>query len=166
MTCSVLAVSTSIYDLCMAAIGIIIFVPILKAVRKMGLFHKGTDVVVAICVCLLCLIGLANFFGNAQTPRTPAAAPEKENTFLFILLPYAALAISLLIIMVFCFVVRLLGGRKDTNLQENDLNLKRLDHHALGMAPGLKKMQNYDIYKPQINNRELINENKRSAKNR
>ena len=84
MNICLLAVSGLMSFLPMVAIFIIIFLTIKTSLNHSSLFGNKTTVVVAVCVTLLCLIGM--------------------DEYLLILLPYAALDIAILLLpLVFLF---------------------------------------------------------------
>ena len=91
----------------MELIGIAIFVILLAVIyntlKENSFFPGKTCLPVSACVALLCIIGLKQFL---------APAPNEDSGFDFILLPYAALAISILLILLLLFFQRLGKGGK------------------------------------------------------
>ena len=98
------------------AIFIILFVVILSTLQAVSMFGRMSRVVLALCVSLLCIIGLLQSFfpspGHSVMPsETPteieivteplAEMPDEDNEqriyFLPLLLPYGALAVTLLL---------------------------------------------------------------------
>jgi len=88
------------------AIFTILFVIIHKILKQMSFFQGPAAVIVAICVSLLSVIGLSRFFVIADV-----ACKTTENrhdiTLDFILLPYTALALAIMLVLLFSFVNRL-----------------------------------------------------------
>lgn len=76
----------------------ILFVVIKNSLQNTTLFKGRTFVVLAVCVSLLCIIGLYRFFivtdGTTEAVRNEDEMLDPD----FILLPYVALAISIFIL--------------------------------------------------------------------
>ena len=111
----------------MELIGIAIFIILLAVIyntlKDNSFFQGKTCLPVSVCVALLCIIGLRQFL---------ASAPKEDFRFDFILLPYAALAISILLISLLLFLKRLRKGgnarRKDCKQTELKLECKLEDN--------------------------------------
>ena len=110
---------------------VLLFAVIWNSLKRSSIFPENICLVIALCVSVLCIIGL---FGLGKTearlikgPRTflvkdappvpsaPAAEPNKKKIN-FILLPYAALAISIL------FALLLLMFQKGSSWMKNRRN--------------------------------------------
>lgn len=102
------AALTPVSLLCMSAFFTIIFVVILKVLREMSLFSNKMTVIVSLCVSLLCILGLYEFFISSQKTENipesvaieiPNRALEKDikPKLFIILLPYATLGIAILL---------------------------------------------------------------------
>lgn len=83
---------------------IILFVPIFKTVKCMPLFKKN-PVITALVITLVCIVALYEVLVG---PVAQKNTNDKKPDFLFILIPYAALAISILAILLFRFLHKIL----------------------------------------------------------
>lgn len=128
------ATGIPILVLCAVPIFVILFLAILSSIQQMGLFKRTGAVVMAVCVTLLCMIGLYQTF--VQPAGTEAAAPNSPPRSLdFLLLPYAAMALAMLSVLLFLFVQRLIGRRESTR-QHTDLAKHRRPARVPGESPG------------------------------
>ncbi len=84
----------------------IIFVIIHKTLKQMSIFQGSTTVVVAICVSLLSVIGLSRFFVIADV-ACKTTENRRDISLDFILLPYTALALAIILVLLLLFVNRL-----------------------------------------------------------
>ena len=101
----------------LAAVAVVLFVVIRKALASLPFQGKGATVI-AVCVAILCVIAMGRFLGIGST-STPSAATEpatqqKDDGLGFLLIPYAALAISI------CFLVLLVAARKVLKRRSSD----------------------------------------------
>ena len=108
MNICLLAVSGLISFLLAAAIFIIIFLTIKTSLNHSSLFGNKVTVLVAVCVTILCLIGM--------------------NEYLLILLPYAALGITLLLLpLVFLFAGIFRNGKPKGFVKEDRISKQGTD---------------------------------------
>lgn len=84
----------------------IIFVIIHKALKQMSIFQGPAAVIVAICVSLLSVIGLSRFFVIADV-ACKTTENRRDITLDFIFLPYTALALAIVLGLLFWFVNRI-----------------------------------------------------------
>ena len=93
------------------AIFTILFVIIHKTLKQISIFQGPAVVIVAICVSLLSVIGLSRFF-----VITDVACKTTENrhdiTLNFILLPYTALALAIILVLLLSFVSRIFKNHR------------------------------------------------------
>jgi uncharacterized membrane protein len=95
-----IAFTTPMLVLCVMAIFVVLFATILRALKEMSLFTLGTSIVVALSVTVLCLIGLHHFLVSGENDKIAsrhAAEIVGQTGIEIILLPYAALAIAILL---------------------------------------------------------------------
>ncbi len=83
---------------------VILFIAILKTVKCMPLFRES-PVVTALVITALCIVALHEVL---VAPLSQKHTDGKKHDFLFILIPYAALAISILGILLFMFLHKIL----------------------------------------------------------
>jgi uncharacterized membrane protein len=90
----------------LAGIFIIVLVCSQRALKQIPLFCDGPTWVLAFCVALLSIVGLVQFFGSPEQPARSGGEPKEPGGLLdFVLLPYVALALSIL----FVLLLRTLG---------------------------------------------------------
>ena len=96
------SVAAPMFVLCAVAVFVILFAIILRTLRQMPFFDGSNPVPVAVCVTLLCIIGLHQVF--VQPAGTEAApADDAHRSLDFLLLPYAAMALAML--FAFCLLL-------------------------------------------------------------
>jgi hypothetical protein len=96
---------------------IILFIPILKTVKCMPLF-KESPVIMALVITALCIVAL---YETLVVPPAQRNTDDKKPTFLFILIPYAALALTILIILLVRFLRKhAIGGNLWKNKKYNE----------------------------------------------
>jgi len=100
--------------LCVLPIFVILYAVILGSLQRSALFGKNATVAVAFSATFLCMLGLYETLapgGNTNHTDTGGAA----TGFDFLLIPYAALALAILTILLLLFIRKVLGhddGRK------------------------------------------------------
>lgn len=97
---------------------LILFVMIRKILKQMSMFQGPTVVIVAICVSLLSVIGLSRFFVIADV-TCKATANRRDITLDFIFLPYTALALTIVLGLLFWFVNRISRNHKMNKLRKD-----------------------------------------------
>ncbi len=83
------------------AIGGIVFACSVVALRRAPIFGPASRVVVAACVAVLSVIGLVGPRHSSKSPTDPDATAPTDSLITFLTLPYAALAISLVCLLIF-----------------------------------------------------------------
>ena len=92
-----------------AAIWAVLFVVILHVLKEASPFTGWTRYVIAACVSLLSVIAMFRMFGGAA-PR-PEVARNRDPVG-FLLLPYAAMGISMLILLLLTFFRKRASARR------------------------------------------------------
>ena len=107
---------TSLQDIMLILFGVAVFVIVLTTVHKTlqkTLFQGRTTIVMALAVSVLCIVGMYQFLG---TPGDSSSGPETGNktnvTLNYILLPYVALAVAILLSQLLLFASKILPGEK------------------------------------------------------
>jgi len=116
-----LTLTTPMLAVCAVAIFIVLFATILRALKEMSLFTHGTSVVVALSVSVLCLIGLYYLLvpdGGGRAVSGHASEANSQTGIEIILLPYAALAIAILLCLLFLGIGRIFVGRRRAEYPE------------------------------------------------
>ena len=92
------------------AIWAILFVVILEVLKKASPFSGWATYVIAVCVSLLSVIGMHRMLAGA-----PSHSPDtdEKDPFGFLLLPYAAMGIAMLIVLLLLFLRRMLPTRRE-----------------------------------------------------
>jgi hypothetical protein len=95
------------------AMFVIVFVCIRKAVKEMSFFGDAAGWAVSFCVALLSIAGLVRFFGSPETATAPAGEPRETCGLIdFVLLPYVALVLTILLVLLLLGVGKVLHGRE------------------------------------------------------
>ena len=119
--------------------GLIIFVTVLKSLKKWGFFEDWTTPLVALCVTVLCLMGM---YQLVDSPRQPADRPQddtghgRHEGFYLFLFPYALLGILILLILPILKSRSLFsadesqrlnhgGRRRDTQTERREMDQRR-----------------------------------------
>jgi hypothetical protein len=125
---------------CVAApIFVVLFVAILIALKQVSMIDKPTAVVLAFCVAVLCLIGMFRVIVVPTSGVVVEAAKESRPLLNTILLPYAAMALALLLTLLYMLLAKVLGGRERIlDWWKDDLTPLRKPpgREALHAAPG------------------------------
>jgi hypothetical protein len=84
----------------LAAIFVVLFLAVLKILKSVSLFQGRTAVIMASCVAILCIVGLAQLLVAPRTEYRGQDANQKlESTGGYILLPYVTLAVAAAVIL-------------------------------------------------------------------
>ena len=111
--------------LCLAAIFVILFEITVKTLKEVSFFQKKTAVVVALCVSLLCIIGLYQSFFSINKTHGMSEKGDKNWVLHFLLLPYTALALAILFLLLLLFVLKVFrGDRAIKNFWEEKSQIK------------------------------------------
>lgn len=97
----------------LCAMFVIVLVCVHRAVRGMSFFGDAAGWVVTVCVALLSIVALVRFFGSPQ-PGVSRESGTKEAVSLLdvILLPYVALALTILLVLLLLALGKVLHGRQ------------------------------------------------------
>ena len=79
--------------------------------------------ILAVCVPLLAVLGMFHFV--SAPADTPSSRPHEKSAVGFILLPYAAMGISILLILLFLFFRRFLGGDRESHRGDSSPTSRR-----------------------------------------
>jgi len=109
-----------------AAICVILFVAILRALKRASLFSGSATYVVAACASLLSVIGMSRIFVGA-TGRSPGAG--RENLLEFLLLPYAAMGIAMLLVLLLLLLRRMRPSQEEADGLSKLTSREARDHH-------------------------------------
>ena len=84
----------------LAAIFIVLFLAVLKILKNVSLFDGNTAVIMASCVAVLCIVGLAQLLVAPRTQyRAVEAGQNVKPAGRYELLPYVALAVAAAVIL-------------------------------------------------------------------
>jgi small-conductance mechanosensitive channel len=95
--------------LALAAIFAIMFTVVLTTLRRAGVYSGGVNLVLAICASLLAVTGIMRTFSRG--PSDPGGS-EDRGWLDFILLPYTAWAIAMLLVLLLLLFWRSPIGRR------------------------------------------------------
>lgn len=113
-----MAQSTSILSepilfLGVVSIFVILFLIILNVLQQMSFFKGKTATIVALCISLLCILGLHQYFFVTTEIGEISENSENSGTELnIILLPYAALALAILLLIFLLFAATIFRSDK------------------------------------------------------
>jgi len=101
------------------AVFVLLFMVIWNALKSSSIFPEPTCFVIALCVAALCILSVTNYFPQEHVNSQGVAAISEEDAslqephqrnFFFILLPYLALMISLLLLLIVTLIAPLANG--------------------------------------------------------
>jgi hypothetical protein len=102
--------------LCAVLVFVILFAIILRTLRQIPLFGRNNVVVLALCVTLLCMLGLHQVF--VQPAGTEAArADDAHRSLDFLLLPYTAMALAMLLALCLLLLHKVLRSQAYARLR-------------------------------------------------
>jgi hypothetical protein len=123
MNVSMQTITEPLVVISLITIGVLIFTMVLKALKNTAFFGNGTVIVVAICVTILCTIGIYEFFiGQGRAPKYESISSDRNEGFGYklFLLPYTALAVTILLALLLLSVGKIVLHRKQKNLRKVD----------------------------------------------
>lgn len=126
----ILALSEFFLLLCTGAIFIILFAIIHQTLKQIFFFGKKACVVVAICVSLLCITGLhQHFFATTDSSATTGQGDTLTNEFNFLLLPYTALTLAILLTLLLLFLFKTFSSHGSKRLSKyRERRIEKLRH--------------------------------------
>lgn len=96
--------------LCALPIFAVVYAAIFASLQRSALFDRNATIAVSLCTTLLCMFGLYGIFVRpADTNETVAG--ERDTGLDFLLIPYAALALVILSVLLLSFAQKVLGRR-------------------------------------------------------
>ena len=107
--------STGVGLLIAIAMWAILFVVIREALKRGSPFSGWTTPVLAVCVSLLCVIGMFRLFVGT---RGSADSPETEDPFGFLLLPYALLGLAIFVVLILILLLKTLSSKPQQRHEE------------------------------------------------
>lgn len=93
----------------LVAIGTVLWIVIRRTLAEASMFSRGVCLLLSFCITALCLIGLIRHVDPVLRPEAPQdhpAAPSISPMLSVLLLPYAALALSILALLILCLLRR------------------------------------------------------------
>lgn len=118
----------------------LLFIPILKTVKYMPLF-KENPVITALVITALCIVAL---YEVLVAPPSQKNTDNKRPDFLFILIPYATLALSILAILLLRFLNKIPLSNCLRNVKVRTA-IKKCWHYIFSMeSPLASKSQDSD----------------------
>lgn len=136
---------TGVEMLVLAVVFVILYLVIVVALRKMGPFSPMAQHVLAICVSLLAVIGFAQLLSGSGGSKEDAG---KSGWLDFVLLPYIALAIALLLALLIGLFARALSrGPRDRETEEprKQSRLRKPDDKESGSLPLNRRLPPQDM---------------------
>ncbi len=110
----ILALNESLLPVAGIAFFTIIWVVVYRTLKEAQFFEsKSSLTAMATCVSLLSVIGMFHFLGAGFEPNSASEKADGDGMNLdFILLPYAALGITIILLALYLFGTKLLGNGK------------------------------------------------------
>lgn len=135
MNMSIEAMTGPLTVISLVALGVLLFVTILRSLRESSLFGSGSAAVLAACVTILALLGVHEFF--VAPGRTPDSTPTPSDTDIdhnggdLLLLPYAALAVAILLSLLLLSAGRIIQGGKPKRPDEvSERHMRKVRPHG------------------------------------
>ena len=103
----------SLQNIMSAVFGAAVFVIVLTTVHRtlQKLFQGRTAILMALAVSALCIVGMYQFLGApGDSSRGPVTGNQTNVTLNYILLPYVALAVAILLSQLLLFASKILPG--------------------------------------------------------
>jgi membrane protein implicated in regulation of membrane protease activity len=113
--------------LCALPIFVILYAAIFGSLQRSAMFGKNAAIAVALCAALLCVLGLYETFvrpGNAGE----TGASREDTGFAVLLIPYAALALAILAVLLLLFVRKVLAHHDGRNPHRKTFRRKERAH--------------------------------------
>ena len=104
----------------LGAVFVILFITISTTLRQASLFEGKAAIVVALAVSVLCIVGLSQFLGpGTKTAAAPLIDDKSGIGWHTILLPYATLAIAILLVLLLLFLLNAFRGERVKRYSED-----------------------------------------------
>jgi phosphotransferase system glucose/maltose/N-acetylglucosamine-specific IIC component len=110
-----------VFVLCTVPVFVILFAIILRTLRQMPLFDGNDPVVLAVCITLLCMVGLHQAFVQSASAEA-APTDDARRSMDFLLLPYTAMAPAMLLALCLLLLDKVVKSRGYARLQTEIVN--------------------------------------------
>jgi len=121
-----------------AVIFIIIFIITLKSLEEGDIFGEYTNIIMALCVAFLCILGMQQFFSvristteqinvpaqiSAESLEKISEEDRKKEIYLFpLLFPYTVLALTLLLLPFILMIAAIIQSGRNKKIFKGTLN--------------------------------------------
>jgi len=122
-----------LFVLCAVPIFVILYVVISGSLQSSALFGKNATIAVALSATFLCMLGLYAMLvpqGNAHQTDVGRRGTE----FDFLLIPYAALALAILTVLLLLFVRKVLGHDDGKKLHPDIFSRRKTSYGGKNLA--------------------------------
>ena len=123
---TMLAITEPMLMISLMTIGVLIFISILRSLRESSFFASKTTVVIAVCITILCIVGMHEFLiAPWSQPEHKGVSPghsgdeNKEPVIALYLLPYAALAVTILLLLIVLSIKRIIRRTRQRHLDKD-----------------------------------------------
>jgi hypothetical protein len=107
------SISNVVVAVALCAMFVIVLACVHGAIKRMSFFGDAAGWVVTVCVALLSIVGLVRFFGSPEPVALPGGEPRETGGLMdVVLLPYVALALTILLVLLLLAIGRVLHGRE------------------------------------------------------
>ncbi len=111
MNTHIIAISDSVLPICGIAVFVILFVVIHASLKQSQMFRERSLPVLSACVSLLCVIGMYQTLFTPETSQNPSESNGHPGV-IPLLVPYEALGITLLVMLLLMLLAKLFGSGK------------------------------------------------------
>ena len=112
--------------LALGAIFILLFAVIRQVLKEVSFFKGNTAVIIALCVSLLSTIGLSQLSAGGDGLREANNSEGRTGGILdFILLLYAALGITILLLLLLRFIAKIFRSERVKRYSEETMHCKK-----------------------------------------
>ena len=138
------SISNVVVAVALCAMFVIVLACVHGAIKKMSFFGDVAGWVITVCVALLSIAGLVRFSGSPELVALPGGEPRETGGLMdVVLLPYLALAVTIILMLLLLPVGRLLHGGETRHPLEPARNrrtvagphVEEVRNHRKGVRP-------------------------------
>jgi len=123
---------TGFTSICLIAIFFILVIIIYQTLKNVSFSdNRGANFLISVCVTFLSIIGMLKFFTHRDSIEI-ASNVNEDGVFNFLLLPYAVLGITIIIVLLLKFILgasEKYGSRRSNKEYTNDAGKKHVSEN-------------------------------------
>ena len=132
------SVSNVVVAVALCAMFVIVLACVHGAIKKMSFFGDAAGWGVTVCVALLSIAGLVRFSGSPEPVALPGGEPRETGGLMdVVLMPYLALAVTIILMLLLLPVGRLLHGGETRHPPELSRNRRTV------AGPRIEEVRNH-----------------------